>query len=190
MKITVAGDRFDALEGRVHFFASIDMWTGIATVAAQIFLTGRLMSRFGVGVTLAVLPLVTLLGFACLALGFRFPELLDVAMVIIVFEALRRASNYAVSRPAREVLYTVVPRREKYRAKNAIDTFVYRTGDQVGIIAFAQLIKPLGPALTCVLTVPLAVGWLMLALWLGLVQRRRAAHEGSMKDSSILASAG
>ncbi len=162
---------------RIAFFARIDFWTGIVTIFAQLFLTSRLMARFGVGPTLAVLPAVTLLGFALLGIGLARPEWLPAVVLLTAFEAVRRASNYAVSRPAREVLYTVVARQDKYKTKNVIDTFVYRSGDQVGIWAHAGLLA-LGLTLpgVCLAVIPFAAGWLLLALVLGRKQRVLAGH--------------
>ncbi len=163
---------------RIAFFARIDFWTGVVTIFAQLFLTSRLMARFGVGPTLAVLPAVTLLGFALLGVGLARPEWLPTVVLLTAFEAVRRASNYAVSRPAREVLYTVVARQDKYKTKNVIDTFVYRSGDQVGIWAHAGLLA-LGLTLpgVCFAVIPFAAGWLLLGLVLGRKQRVLAGPE-------------
>ena len=171
-KIMIAVQETADQATRIAFFARIDLWTGVVTIFAQVFLTSRLMARFGVGPTLAVLPAVTLLGFAALGIGLMRPEWLPTVVLLTAFEALRRASNYAVSRPAREVLYTVVARQDKYKTKNIIDTFVYRSGDQVGIWAHTGLLA-LGLTLpgVCFAVIPFAAGWLLLALVLGRTQR-------------------
>jgi AAA family ATP:ADP antiporter len=157
--------------GRVQMFAMIDLATNTLTLVTQIFLTGRLLRWFGVGFGLAFLPLVSLIGFGILAAA-------PVLGVIVVFEVLRRAGNFALARPAREVLYTVLARTDKYKAKNFNDTFVYRAGDQLGswsYTAFGWLGLGLsGLALTMV---PLSFAWLLLALWLGWQYRVR--HEGT-----------
>ena len=98
--------------------------------------------------------------------------------VLIIFEALRRATNFAVSRPAREILYTVVSREDKYKSKNLIDTFVYRFGDQVGVWAQAGLAS-LGAAAVAFGALPLAGGWFFVGLWLGRRQRSLAARPAS-----------
>ncbi len=176
-KIMIAVQETADQETRIAFFARIDFWTGVVTIFAQVFLTSRLIARFGVGSTLAVLPAVTLLGFALLSVGLARPEWLPTVALLTAFEAVRRASNYAVSRPAREVLYTVVAREDKYKTKNVIDTFVYRSGDQVGIWAHAGLLA-LGLTLpgVCLAVIPFAAGWLLLALVLGRKQRVLAGH--------------
>ena len=159
---------FDDPGERTRLFAVIDLLVALITIAIQCFATGRLMPWLGVGATLAFLPLFTLLGFLALAAA---PTL----AVLVGFQALRRAANYAVSRPAREVLYTVVPREQKYKAKNVIDTVVYRGGDAVSGWAYWGLATVLGlglPAIALV-AVPLAGLWLALGLRLGRTQARR-----------------
>ncbi len=157
----------DDPSGRVQLFAAMDVATNALTLATQLFLTGRLLRWFGVGFGLAFLPLVSLIGFGILGAA-------PLLAVIVVFEVLRRAGNFALARPAREVLYTVLPRSDKYKAKNFNDTFVYRAGDQIGswsYTAFAWLGLSLsGLALTMV---PLSLVWLLLALWLGRSYRNR-----------------
>ncbi len=164
----VAG-AFDDHAERTRVFALIDLAVGLLTLLVQCFATGRLIPRFGVGPTLAFLPLLTLLGF--LALGLA-PGL----VVLIAFVVIRRAANFAISKPAREVLFTVVGREQKYKAKNVIDTLVYRGGDAASGWAFAGL-GGLGLGLPAIafLTLPLAALWFGVALRLGRVQERLAA---------------
>jgi AAA family ATP:ADP antiporter len=87
---------------------------------------------------------------------------------LVVFQVLRRSSDYAIARPTREVLYTVVPREDRYKAKNFIDTVVYRSGDQIGAWTYA-LVAMLGFGHSAVagIAVILAVLWLANAWWLG-----------------------
>ena len=153
---------------RTSVFARIDLAVNIMTLLTQLFLTGRIMKRFGVGLTLAFLPLLSVAGF--LALGAA-----PVFWVFVVFQVLRRAGNFALAVPAREVLYTVLPRRDKYKAKNFNDTFVYRAGDQLGAWSFAGFGKlGLGTAALAWSMVPVAALWLGVALWLGRKQKRLA----------------
>ena len=146
-------------------FARIDLAVNTLTLVTQLFLTGRLMKWLGVGVTLAILPLISMVGF--LALGAA-----PVFAVFVVFQVLRRAGNFAIAVPTREVLYTVLPRRDKYKAKNFNDTFVYRAGDQAGAWSFAGL-GALGLSTTAMAwsMAPVAGVWLLVALWLGKRQR-------------------
>jgi AAA family ATP:ADP antiporter len=157
----IASHQFQDRANRTAFFAQVDVSVNVLTILTQIFLTGRLLKWFGVGITLALLPAVNLVGF--LAMGW-----MPLLSLLVVFQTLRRASNFAVSRPAREVLFTVLPREDKYKAKSFIDTFVYRTGDQVGAWSYPVLTW-VGLGLTGIsfAAVPLAAIWCMLSLWLG-----------------------
>ena len=155
---------------RTSVFARIDLAVNLLTLVTQLFLTGRIMRWLGVGVTLALLPLLSVAGF--LALGAA-----PVFAVFVVFQVLRRAGNFAVAVPTREVLYTVLPRRDKYKAKNFNDTFVYRAGDQVGAWSFAGLgALGLGTAALSWFMEPMAGVWRVVALWLGRRQRELAAR--------------
>jgi AAA family ATP:ADP antiporter len=169
-KLDVVSQQSADQDVRVAFFANIDFWTGVVTVLAQVFLTSRLIARFGVGLTLGMLPVVTLLGFAALGAAFLRSGSEVVIPVLIAFVAARRATNYAVSRPAREVLYTVVSREEKFKSKNFIDTFVYRLGDQIGAWLYPAL-KMIGGTAVSFTAVPLAVGWFVVAILLGRRQK-------------------
>jgi len=153
---------------RTVFFARIDLAVNVLTAFTQLFLTGRIVRRFGVALSLATLPLVCFLGFAALGVA---PTLIAIA----VFQVLRRSSNYAIARPCREMLYTVIPRSAKYKAKNFIDTFVYRFGDQVGAWSYAGLgALGLGAAAISLVAVPLAAAWMVIGLWLGRRQKEMA----------------
>ena len=146
---------------RTQVFANIDLIVNIITLITQLFLTGRIMRWFGIGASLAFLPVVSLLGFGIMGLA---PTL----MVLVVFQILRRAGNYAIQRPAREVLYTVLPRTEKYKAKNFNDTFVYRVGDQIGAWSYTAMAwLGLSVSSLAISMIPVSAVWLVLVLWLG-----------------------
>jgi len=154
---------------RTRIFASIDLVAGLLTVLIQATATGRLMTRFGVGPACALLPLVFAVGFALLAGS-------PVLLAVIAFQALQRTANFAVSNPAREVLFTVVAREEKYKSKYLIDGPVFRGGDALFGWLF-NLLRAAGVELAAIsaATVPVALAWLALALALGRGQERRAA---------------
>src|SRR6516225_1780714 len=153
------------------FFASVDLVVNVLTLVIQLFLTGRIVLLLGVALTLGVLPALTIIGFGALAL---FPTIAAVA----VFQVLRRATDYAIARPTREVLFTVVPREDRYKAKSFIDTAVYRTGDQVGAWSVALLRwAGLGTAGVALVAIPIAALWLLDALWLGRRQELLAAEQ-------------
>ncbi|MCP4329196.1 MAG: MFS transporter [Alphaproteobacteria bacterium] len=165
----IVADAFDDPGRRTQVFAVIDLLVAVLTLAIQLTATGRLMKRFGVGWLLAFLPVLSMIGLAVLAVA---PTL----TAIVVIQGLRRAGNFAVSRPAREVLFTVVSPELKYKAKNAIDTLVYRGGDALSGWLFKALSSNLGLSLSWIaaVTVPLAALWLVVSHRLGREQDRRA----------------
>ncbi len=167
-----------SLDERAALLGDIDMWTQVAVLVLQLALTGKLIERFGLGVALAVLPAVTAVGFIGLALHGSFA-------VLVLLEAGNRAVQRGMTRPAREALFTVVDREDKYKAKAFIDTFVYRAGDVAGAQLEGVLGK-LGLAMGGLagVVVPLALGWAALAAWLGRRGGRGAQdaspHPGAM----------
>jgi AAA family ATP:ADP antiporter len=165
---------------RTAFFAKIDVAVNVLTLLTQIFLTGRLIKWLGVAVTLSILPAVCILGFTGLGL---WPFL----GVLVVFQTLRRAGNYGVARPTREILYTVVSREEKYKAKNFIDVFVYRGGDQVGVWAYGAMVW-LGVSMsaTAFAAVPICAAWLLVGYALGRRQETLARSQ-ARSDAAVVA---
>jgi AAA family ATP:ADP antiporter len=160
---------------RTAFFAKLDLSVNTLTLFLQIFLTGRLMKFLGVTVTLLFMPVLSLFGFA--AMGF-----VPMLAVLAVFQVARRASTFAFMRPAREVLFTVLRREDKYKAKSFIDTFGYRCGDQFGAWSYSGM-QALGLSLSAIsyIAVPIVAGWCALGVWLGRKQRvlaeRQVTHE-------------
>ena len=128
----IVGRSFVTREARTAVLARIELAVQILTVTTQVFFTGRLIRWLGLAAALALLPALTLLGFAGLGILPTFATL-------AVFIVIRRGANFALTNPAMEVLFTVVPREEKYKAKSFIETFVYRGGDQIGAWAYAGL---------------------------------------------------
>src|SRR5262249_18760066 len=118
-QVNIAAGAFSDRTARTAFFAKIDLVVNILTILAQLFLTGRLLKWLGVGVTLAILPALSVAGFVSLGAA---PSL----WLLVSFLIFRRAGNFAFARPARETLFTVLNREDKYKAKNFTDTFVYR----------------------------------------------------------------
>jgi AAA family ATP:ADP antiporter len=153
------------------FFATVDLLVNVLTLVVQLLLTGRILLLFGVALTLGVLPALTIIGFGALAL-------VPTIAVLAVFQVLRRAADYAIARPTREVLFTVVPREDRYKTKSFIDTVVYRAGDQVGAWSVA-LLRGLGleTAGVAMVVIPIAALWLVNALWLGGRQELLAARQ-------------
>jgi AAA family ATP:ADP antiporter len=164
----IVRDSFADPAQRTAVFAAIDLAVNVLTLVFQVLLTGRLVKWLGLGWTLALVPL--LLGAGFLVLG-----LAPVLVVLIVVQVLRRAGNYAIMRPAREMLYVVLEREEKYKAKNFIDTVVYRSGDALSAWAYAGLSAlGLGLGTIAFIAVPLAGLWAWVAYRLGQAQTRQA----------------
>ena len=164
----VVGRAYADRATRTAVLAKLELAVQTLTVLTQIFLTGRIIRWLGLAATLALLPLLSIIGFGLLG---TFPVLATVA----VFTVLRRGGNFAVTNPAMEVLFTVVRREDKYKAKNVIETVVYRSGDQLGAWAYAGL-SWLGLTLVGIsfVAVPLSAIFLWLGLWLGRKQAELA----------------
>ncbi|MBX3697534.1 MAG: MFS transporter [Dokdonella sp.] len=161
LQAQIVDTSIDGRAAQTAYFANVDIWVNSLTLILQVFLTGRLMARIGVGLTLAALPLISIIGFAGLGLA-------PVLFAVVVFTVARRVTNFAFSRPAREALFVPLSRGEKYKAKNLIDTVVYRVGDQIGAWTNGVLIwLGLGIGGIAFSAVPLAAIWLVLSLWLG-----------------------
>jgi AAA family ATP:ADP antiporter len=157
----IVAANFDDDATRTTVFAAIDLAVNLLTLVGQALLTGRLIRRLGLGWALAALPLVCVAGFVCLAAA-------PVLAVLAGVQILRRTGNYALAKPAREVLFTAVDRSQRYKAKSLIDTVIYRGGDALTGWAFAGL-KTLGLGLGTIalLSAPLAGVWALVGLWLG-----------------------
>jgi len=146
---------------RTRLFATVDLVVNSLTLIVQILLFPRLVAALGTGWVLALMPLLSVVGFATLG---AVPTL----AVLLVFGIARRAGEFAISKPMREALFTVVPREEKYKAKNFIDTVVYRAGDSASGWTFNGL-RALGLSLGAIAfaMVPIAIGWTALSFYLG-----------------------
>jgi ATP:ADP antiporter, AAA family len=169
--VAAAGDSVDF---RTGLFAQMDFFTQAATLLLQLIVVGHVMKRFGVAFTMAVLPVTVALGFIGLAI-------VGSIVALVLFDATQRAVQRAIMRPARETLWTVVSREEKYKAKAFIDTFIYRAGDAVGAQTEGALGRlGMGLYALAIVAVPLAVLWGALGIWLGRQQARLARENGQV----------
>jgi len=159
---------------RTALFAQVDLAVNVITLLGQLFVVAKLVEKLGVGAALALLPGLGLAGFLIIGLAPVLP-------VLIAFQILRRAADYAIARPAREMLFTVLRREAKYKSKNFIDTVVFRGGDAASGWVYAAL-KGLGLGLAglAATAIPGAILWLVLGLWLG----KRHARMKSKKSPS------
>ncbi len=172
----IVRDSFASSAERTTVFAAIDLAVNGLTISIQVFLTSRMVRILGLAWTLALVPIILCVGF--LALAFA-----PVLLVLVVVQVIRRAGNYAIMRPAREMLYVVLDRESKYKAKNFNDTVVYRGGDAVAGWIYA-ILRVLGLSLShlALIAVPLAAIWAVVAYRLGKQQTRLAAGSEVMKQ--------
>lgn len=156
-------------EERTRLFAAIDLAVNGLTLVLQLFAFSRLSAALGPAWLLALMPLVSVAGFLWLGAA---PAL----AALVAFGVLRRVGEFAISKPAREALFTVVPREERYKAKNFIDTVVYRGGDALAGWTLGAL-----PGLAFVAA---AIGglWAALGFWLG-HRMRRWTGEGARSSA-------
>lgn len=174
--VKLVADKSEEMAGRIALFAELDLAKQLATLLLQLFVTGHLIRWLGVAGTLCVLPLLTLAGFAAVALVGQGSDA-QIWVVFAIFQGLHSAVRYGVMRPARETLFSVVSESEKYKAKSVVDTFVYRAGDVAGARIESALTASAGVTVgsMVMLTAPMAGVWVILALSLGAMQRRRAS---------------
>jgi len=153
---------------RTQIFAQIAKWVGILSLLIQLLATGRIIKAIGTGPAAALLPLVFVVGFIAIALN---PAVL---LVVAGFQAVQRATNFGIANLARESLWTVVSREEKFKAKNIIDGSVFRAADAVNAQVFNGLHALMAvPALAGVAAV-ISGSWVALSLALGRTQERKA----------------
>jgi len=157
---------------RTAFFAKIDLAGNILTVLLQVYVTARIVKWLGVGLALALVPIAMTLGF--LALGL-YPTL----AVLVVVQVIYRAGRYGVTKPAREMLWTVVTREQKYKSKPFLDAAIYRGGDLVSGWIYAGLAAiGLSVGVIALVAAPAAALWFMLGLNLGRREKVLAAEQG------------
>ncbi|HSF69427.1 MAG TPA: MFS transporter [Nitrospira sp.] len=159
----LVGEQIASPQGRTRLFAIVDLAVNVLTFLTQLFMTGPMITRFGFASALIFLPAASVIGFAVIGL-------IPILLSFILFTIVRRVSEYAIAKPAREVLFTVVGREEKYKAKNFIDTAVSRGGDAAtGWIVSG--VKAVGINMTHIAwaLVPLACVW----AWLGWLLARQ-----------------
>nr|MBA2538040.1 MFS transporter [Deltaproteobacteria bacterium] len=152
---------------RTELFASIDLWSQVCVFVVQTLIATRLIAWFGPGIVLALLPIAQAVGITALASAPAIATLVAVQIVTRTF-------THGLARPARELLFTVVSRDEKYRAKNVIDVVGYRLGD-FGSSWLHQGLKALGLGSAALIAAmaPIAAVWIGIAILLGIGYRKR-----------------
>ncbi len=156
-------------EERTRIWGAMDLVVNSLTIVTAFFVTGRIASRFGVGATLACVPVVICAGMLMLAAA-------PMVAVVVVLQVVRRAGNYAITRPGREMLFTAVDRETRFKAKPVIDIVVYRGGDTINAWAFTALTQGLGLGLGAVAMVGAVIAaiWGATGLYLGKVFREQS----------------
>jgi len=158
---------FTSSAERTQFFAIIDLIVSLITIGIQIFGTSRILTKLGLGFALVALPVITLFGFAALMVS-------PVLGVVVAVQAIRRASDFALANPARGVLFTTVNAETKYKARNFIDTVVFRGGDAAFGWAYHGL-KGVGLDLTMIAAIclPISAVWALAGRHLGAAHAKR-----------------
>lgn len=163
----LVNDAHMSADARTTFFAHVDAWSNGLSLFMQVVLTGWIISKIGTGRAAALVAGVFLVGFS----AFAFNPVLAVAAV---FQVILRTSNFGIANLARESMWTVVNREEKFKAKNIIDGAVFRGADALNAQVFNALTKLLAVPVMAVVVVGIAVGWVFLSLGLGKAQEKRA----------------
>jgi AAA family ATP:ADP antiporter len=147
---------------RTQILGSVDWLVNLVTFGMAFFLTGRIVSKMGMPVALALMPF--LVGAGLLILAFA-----PILTVLLALQVFRRGGNYGLTRPAREMLYTQVTQEERFKAKPVIDIVVYRGGDAVSGTLFAFLTDGIGFGLAAVAIIgsAIAAAWGATGIWLG-----------------------
>jgi AAA family ATP:ADP antiporter len=161
---------------RTMIWAQMDLAVNVLSISMGLFITGRIVSRFGMSVTIALVPVIVCIGLLVLAIS----PLLGVVMIL---QIVRRAGNYGVTRPAREMLFTLVDRETRFKAKPVIDIVAYRGSDMLMAWLFTGLTQGLGLGLAAVA----AIGAGIAALWslVGIYLGRWFERENYDQDSII-----
>lgn len=155
---------------RTQIWGGIDLAVNSLAIVTAVFVTGRIATRFGMSTTLALIPVLIVFGLLIVAVA-------PVISVVVGLQIARRAGNYAITRPGREMLFTVVDRETRFKAKPVIDIVVYRGGDMVNAWAFTALTTGLGLGLGAVAAVGAAIAavWAVVGVYLGRSYHRTAA---------------
>jgi len=170
---------FESKEARTQAYATIDLTVNSLAVLVQLFGTGRIIQRFGVQTGLLLNPIIMVIAF--LAVAFS-----PVLMILGGIQIVRRVAEYAVAKPTREMLFTVVDQESKYKAKNVIDTVIYRFGDFSSAWVSAAVL-PYGVTGLAVFGAITSVLWFPVAYLLG--KRYESVRSGDLVGGKTSAAA-
>ena len=161
----LVSENFATTDEQTQVFAMLDALTNALSFVGQLIVVKQVVQRFGIGVSLAVLPVVSVIGFVVLAAN-------PVFIVIAALQVIRRSITFGMGKPTSDMLYSVVSPEEKYKAKNFTETALYRGGDLAGAWA-VRVMAGIGLSGISLVCVPLAAIWTATALWLGRDYKRR-----------------
>ncbi len=162
----LVGEAIRDTDERTRLFALLDAAQNLLSLIGQLLLVKHAVQRFGIGLTLSLLPILSVVGFAVLATN-------PVFAVVAALQVIRRALGFGFTKPTTDMLYSVVTPEEKYKSKNFIETALYRAGDLIGIWSI-RFMSGLGIAGVSAMLVPFAAVWTFVTLWLGRRYRERA----------------
>jgi AAA family ATP:ADP antiporter len=172
----MVSDEIPDSDEQVRFFSNINNITNVLALLGQAFGVRSVVRRFGIGVSMFLLPIVSIAGFILLAVQ---PTLMIVALVTVI----RRGLGFGFTKPTTDMLYSVVTPEDKYKTKNFIDTAVYRSGDLLGSWSITGLtLLGFATPLISIAMLPFAAIWGAIALWLGRDYRRQAKQ---LKESGV-----
>ncbi len=163
---------------RTQILSGVDFTINVLTFAVGFFATSRIVARFGMPTTLALVPFFVCLGLLILAFA-------PIVTVVLALQVARRAGNFAITRPGREMLYTVVNRETRFKAKPVLDIVVYRGGDAFSSIIFASLTDGLGLALGAMAAISagIAAVWVAVGRFLGIrFEQTKTGDEEEVAD--------
>ena len=168
---------------RTQIWAGMDLAVNVLAVVTAMFATSRLATRFGLSVTLPLVPIIIILGLLIVAVS-------PILWVVVGLQIVRRAGEYSITKPAREMLFTIVDRESRFKAKSVIDVVVYRAGDIFWAWAFTGLTQVLGMSLAAIALVGAGIAsmWSLLAVYLGRYFDKHRVVESESKSSSISSS--
>ena len=167
---------------RAEIWANIDLWINSLAAITAMFATGRLATKAGVGKTLALVP-------AFMVIAWTVVTLNPAALTIFIVQVLRRAGNYAITRPTREVLFTIVDSETRYKSKPVIDTVVYRGGDVATAWFYTTIVTvfSLGLAGVAIVGAVIAAVWAMVGLRLGSLFEQMSADDPAQRRATLMA---
>ena len=168
---------------RTQIWAGMDLAVNVLAVVTAMFATSRLATRFGLSVTLPLVPIIIILGLLIVAVS-------PILWVVVGLQIVRRAGEYSITKPAREMLFTIVDRESRFKAKSVIDVVVYRAGDIFWAWAFTGLTQVLGMSLAAIALVGAGIAsmWSLLAVYLGRYFDKHQIVESGTKSNSISSS--